>query len=305
MFAMSKTQLARSRAEIDKRCFELYGIDGADRIAWSSALRLMLERGRRGSRADDADAEDEDEEEAESALTPLAGALISWAVGVAFGRFDVRLATGERESPPEPDPFDPLPPCSPGMLTGEDGLPLEAPPPGYPIAFPRDGILADDPGDRADITGRVRAVFDLRLRCRRRSLLGRGRPDPRQRRTAISAPWLSRSLFDDTIRRYSKSRRKAPIYWQLATPSASYSRLALLPPPDQRHVLYRALRPRRPEAAARGAAAPSALAEAGIARTPPSAGRSPSRKRSSRSCARSARRSPASHLCGTRTTTTG
>jgi hypothetical protein len=35
--------------------------------------------------------------------------------------------------------------------------------------------------------------------------------------------WIARSLFADHIKRYSKSRRKAPIYWQLATPSASYS----------------------------------------------------------------------------------
>ena len=63
----------------------------------------------------------------------LAAGLVSWAVGVAAGRFDVRLATGEREWPEEPDPFDPLPVCSPGMLTGDDGLPLAVPPEGYPI----------------------------------------------------------------------------------------------------------------------------------------------------------------------------
>ena len=44
-------------------------------------------------------------------------------MGVAFGRFDVRLATGDEELPDEPDPFAPLPACSPGMLTGADGLP--------------------------------------------------------------------------------------------------------------------------------------------------------------------------------------
>ena len=122
----------------------------------------------------------------------------------------------------EPEPFDPLPTCSPGMLTGEDGLPLEAPPPSYPIDFPRNGILADDPGDRADVTGRVRAMFDCvfgaeadRFWTEAARILGHSDGDLR--------PWLTRSLFDHTIRRYSKSRRKAPIYWQLATPSASYS----------------------------------------------------------------------------------
>jgi hypothetical protein len=49
----------------------------------------------------------------------LAAELADWLVGVAFGRFDLRLATGERLIPPEPEPFDPLPVSSPGMLTDE------------------------------------------------------------------------------------------------------------------------------------------------------------------------------------------
>ena len=35
--------------------------------------------------------------------------------------------------------------------------------------------------------------------------------------------WLSREFFPLHVKMYSRSRRKAPIYWQLATPSASYS----------------------------------------------------------------------------------
>ena len=35
--------------------------------------------------------------------------------------------------------------------------------------------------------------------------------------------WLRSKFFGLHIKRYSKSRRKAPIYWQLGTPSASYS----------------------------------------------------------------------------------
>ena len=34
---------------------------------------------------------------------------------------------------------------------------------------------------------------------------------------------LTKEFFDDHIKRYSKSRRKAPIYWELATPSHSYA----------------------------------------------------------------------------------
>src|SRR5204863_9287100 len=47
-------------------------------------------------------------------------------------------------------------------------------------------------------------------------------------RVRLDAPenfrgWLAKEFFPLHIKMYSKSRRKAPIYWQLATPSASYS----------------------------------------------------------------------------------
>jgi len=87
--------------------------------------------------------------------------LISGAVAVAFGRFDVRAATGGRLVGSEPGIFDPPPAYSPGMLTGEDGLPLACPPEGYPVAFPENGVLVDDPGHAKDLGSAVRTVFDV------------------------------------------------------------------------------------------------------------------------------------------------
>ena len=52
--------------------------------------------------------------------------------------------------------------------------------------------------------------------------------------------WIRSGFFDFHIGRYSKSRRRAPIYWQLATPSASYS-LWLYYHRLTRDTLYRAL----------------------------------------------------------------
>ena len=147
--------------------------------------------------------------------------LISWAAGVAFGRFDIRLATGERPATPESEPFESLPVCSPGMLAGDDGFPLNAPPAGYPIEFPSDGIVVDDRGADRDLISRVRQVFEAifdepvaRLEEAGAVLGDRDHP---------LRSWFVREFFGLHIRRYSKSRRKAPIYWQLATPSTSYS----------------------------------------------------------------------------------
>jgi hypothetical protein len=142
-------------------------------------------------------------------------------LGVALGRFDLRLATGQRAMPSEPEPFDPLPVCSPGMLIGDDGLPLDTPPESYPFAFPVDGILVDDPGHACDLTAAVRAVFDVVFDDgdarwhEAAELLGARKYDLRR--------WFARDFFPLHVKTYSKSRRKAPIYWQLATPLASYS----------------------------------------------------------------------------------
>lgn len=123
---------------------------------------------------------------------------ISWAVGVAFARFDIRIVTGERQSPPRPDPFSALPARSPGML-----------PPGDPPFQECQGILVDDPGHVDDLVQRVTAVHER---------INRPCPDADELRRTIA-----RDFFPAHIKMYSKSRRKAPIYWQLATPTASYS----------------------------------------------------------------------------------
>ena len=216
-----EAELTTIQSEIDNRCFDLYGIDEADRRAitegFGGALSTTAEVAE-----DEVDDDAKDMAEAAADAVTLTAELLSWAVGVAFGRFDIRLATGERAVPPEPEPFDPLPVCSPGMLTGEDSLPLNAPPTGYPIDFPTDGMLVDDAGHPRDLTARVRAVFeavfgaDADVRWNETAAL----LDPRERNLRA---WLAQTFFDQHLKRHSKSRRKAPIVWQIGTPSAEYS----------------------------------------------------------------------------------
>ncbi len=218
----AEVELARIQSEIDERCFELYGIYLGDRRVISEGFGTGTPDVLASETVDDGDdasvAEAEENDASVNAVT-LAAELVGWAVGVAFGRFDVRLATGEREAPPEPGPFDPLSACSPGMLTRSDGLPATDTPDAYPLDWPNDGIMVGDVGHSEDLVARVRDVFEVAFgeaadawweECAQ--LLG---GDLRR--------WLARDFFGAHLKGYSKSRRKAPIYWQLATPTGSYS----------------------------------------------------------------------------------
>jgi hypothetical protein len=175
---------------LDRLGLAAYGLS-EDSIAPAEAL-VSVEGSASSVEVDIAGSDDDEVERS----TGGADEVLSWSVGVAFGRFDIRLVTGERPIPPAPDPFDPLPARGPGTLP-EGAAPFMA----------CGGVLAVDPGHTDDLVARVTAVYER---------VGETAPDE-LRRT------LTREFFPAHIRMYSKSRRKAPIYWQLATPSASYS----------------------------------------------------------------------------------
>jgi hypothetical protein len=147
--------------------------------------------------------------------------FISYCVGCLFSRWDIRIGAGDREPPPLPDPEEGLPLYPPGALR-PDSPPLD---PSGPLAQVIEhsachGILVDDPGHKQDIVSGVEACLAYlfgeerlpALRTEIEEALGR---DLRE--------WLARYFFPFHIKRYSKSRRKAPIYWQLTTPSKGYS----------------------------------------------------------------------------------
>ncbi|WP_175725597.1 Eco57I restriction-modification methylase domain-containing protein [Burkholderia ambifaria] len=129
---------------------------------------------------------------APSSYEPSESDLTSWLVGLVFGRF--RESIGENTS--ELDPFAPV------NLTRSPGMYPEGEDPSS-----RPDILVDDKGHPDDFAARTRAIAE---------------------RVQVDVPenlrdWLAKEFFPLHIKMYSKSRRKAPIYWQLATPSASYS----------------------------------------------------------------------------------
>ncbi len=200
-------KLIELQAEIDTLSLDLYGLSEADRAAVQDSQVDTNEEDAEAS-AD----EDGDDEESTSPIDDTAG-LLSWAVGVVFGRFDWQLATGERAAPPEPEPFDPLPPKSPGMLPdGADPFHAHA------------GILVDEPGHTHDLARLIEEV-----------LVGVEMPVPEDVRR-----WLQRDFFAFHLQRYSKSRRKAPIYWPLSTTSGSYT-LWLYYPNLTSQTLYTAI----------------------------------------------------------------
>jgi hypothetical protein len=221
----TEAEMAAIQAGIDDRCFTLYGLDEEDRLAITEGFGGSTgaqESADDGGGERDAVAENEEEAEAGADATALTAEFVAWAVGVAFGRFDVHLATGARELPAQPEPFDPLPVCSPAMLTGPDGLPLDRPPAGYPIAFPPDGILVDDEGHPRDLAAAVRTVCDVVSGSRAEALWQEAAELLHPKDHDLRA-WLRAGFFEHHLKRHSKSRRKAPILWQLGVPSARYS----------------------------------------------------------------------------------
>ena len=95
-----------SRVKSTHRCFGLYGIDDEDNRAIVEGFGHGAENSDQPI-ATDADGDDEGDTETSVDAASQAAELISWAIGVAFGRFDVRLATGARLLPVEPAPFRP------------------------------------------------------------------------------------------------------------------------------------------------------------------------------------------------------
>ena len=121
---------------------------------------------------------------------------LMWAAGVVFGRFDWRLATGERELSPEPELFGAIAARSPGMMP-DGSQPFHK--------FP--GILVDDRGHPHDVARLLEEVFArVNLQV-----------------PADARRWLQKDFFKTHLAKYSIARRKAPVYWPISTSSGSYT----------------------------------------------------------------------------------
>jgi hypothetical protein len=202
-------------------------------------------------------------------LRRSAADIVSWAVGVAMGRWDIRLLDHPEWIPRWPDPFGSLPRCPVGQLVDGRGLaatrehvsseawltartdatPLpavertaegtlvlldsEGQPVGYaevtasqyPIGVAWGGLLQDDALDDDapsrhvdDLYRRVSQVLEYvyaTVHAEREGELAEALRVPSLRE------WIRRpdGFFADHLMRYSKSNRRAPIYWPISTTS--------------------------------------------------------------------------------------
>ena len=154
----------------------------------------------------------------------IAALVVSYLIGCIYGRWDIRFATGQLPAPELAPPFSPLPVCPPGMLqTGNpeqfsflDSAQTD------PLQIAWEGIIPSDHEHPRDLERRVRkALVHIwhdsadAVEHEACQLL-----DTNALRDYLAYP---DRFFADHLQSHSKSRRQAPIYWPLSTPSGSYT----------------------------------------------------------------------------------
>ena len=133
---------------------------------------------------------------------PIAKEFLSHCVGHSFGRWASQAYGSKGFEEFVKNPFGELPNRPPASGTVDQRR-----------------ILADDEGHEADICDSIETSVSQLWPIRKSSYW-------EEFSRCIGTPmrqWVRQNFFSFHLSSYSKSRRKAPIYWQLATPSAAYS----------------------------------------------------------------------------------
>jgi hypothetical protein len=243
-------------AKLEHAVATAYGLTEPDREDLDRDLSEAIEvRVGHAATPDQGEDEDQDNDDQRDFVLPTDQrsqyeAFISYSIGCSFGRWDARIGCDASLAPRMAGPFDPLPACSPGALLGPDGRyatsrhivsvewlqarpdAITLPPEGavgrstiidaeYPVNVAWDGVLVDDVDHPSDVVARIRAVANLLLTDRAEAverevceMLG-----VNELRQYFRNP---RGFWEDHVKRYSKSRRKAPIYWLLQSNKRSY-----------------------------------------------------------------------------------
>lgn len=244
--AENERKVSDYQQQIDSLVFSLYAISEQDQQAIietptsSKIPNPVLEN------------EDDEPQGTDIALEPrnLVFGLLSYLLGAAEGLWDIRFSLTSLPAPKFASPFAPLPACPPGMLVGPNGLPARSgnivseewirartdcitpPRPGsvsqltiddseYPIRIAWDGIVVDDPDHNDDIVERIRSVMEL-WRGEKADAIEQEACQMLRVKNLREYFRNPKLFFEEHIRRYSRSRRKAPIYWLLQSTKRSY-----------------------------------------------------------------------------------
>ncbi len=143
---------------------------------------------------------------------------LSYVVGLAVGRWDITVVSHPHHGEVSQDLLAPPARFAPGFLLNGDGDPPTRTPEGYPLQLPPDGVLLDQEGHDWDIAARVRLAAS--------ALSGDQTTLDSALASVMKRPsletYLRSSFYKSHLSRYSMSRRKAPIYWQLQVPSKAW-----------------------------------------------------------------------------------
>ena len=144
----------------------------------------------------------------------IAQEIVQELVGMAFGRWDTAYAQKVKQIPEFGDVFDALP-FMPTVSLSE--IPSD-----YALQIPEDGILNNQADSPDSLVNRVRDVMQHiwgkhadELEYELCQLIG-----CKNLQVYFEAPT---GFFDYHFKRYTKSRRKAPIYWPLSSEDGSYT----------------------------------------------------------------------------------
>ncbi len=159
-------------------------------------------------------------------IKELVNRYLGITLGCAFGRWEITRFTSNRKKIKEEndDPYFPLAPCAKGMLINKDFLPIkqEELPPNYPAIVEWNGIMVDDDLHKANIISKLKQIIEIiwKNKSEQIELEICENLDIQNINIYLSKPT---GFFAEHLKRYSKSRRQAPIYWPLQTPSMSYT----------------------------------------------------------------------------------
>ncbi len=156
--------------------------------------------------------------------------IVDYLLGVCFGRWDIRKATGEIECLRMDDPFSAIPSAPPGMfIESKKGA----------VVLKSSDILVDDPAHTYDLINLISDVIEYVWKNNFEKI---DQEIPELLQTDSLRSYFSKpsGFFADHLKKHSQSRRQAPLYWPVSTTLTRYT-LWIYYPTLSSQTLYTAI----------------------------------------------------------------